>query len=179
LYIKGKRALRSAIKTAVLVNTVALTLPAAAAFIQPKLMLQSLSTKPQFTQYTSQDLLLRTDEHGSMYLYVEQKEGAVLAIFDVTDPDHMKLTASVPIEGHGPYDFVQPIGGSAKLLAFRDGSCIGKPRIGTHSRNGQSAVVSECSGRLFRNLMAGSPNRINGAASVINTRCCTICAVSQ
>jgi hypothetical protein len=125
---KEKRALRSAIKknilsaTAVLVSAAATTVPAAGAFIQPKLVIQSLSTKPQFAQYASQDLLLRTDQYGSIYLYVEQEEGTILAILDVTDPDHMKLTTSVPIEGHGAYDFVHPIGGSTELVAFRDGS---------------------------------------------------------
>jgi hypothetical protein len=110
------------VATAVLVSAAATTLPAAAAFFQPKLMVQSLSTNLEFAQNGSQDLLLRADDHGSTYLYVEQKQGAILAIFDVTDPDHMKLTTSVATEGHGAYDFVNPIGGSAELVAFRDGS---------------------------------------------------------
>jgi hypothetical protein len=105
-----------------LVTATAATLPAAAAFIQPQLMVQSLSTKPQFVRYPSQDLLLRSDNQGSVYLYVEQEEGAVLTVFDVTDPGHMKLLTSVSTEGHGPYDFVSPMGGSTELVAFRDGS---------------------------------------------------------
>jgi len=67
------------------------TLPAAV-FIQPKLIVQPLSTKPEFARNDSQDLLLRTDDQGSTSLYVEQGDGAILAVFDVTDPDHT-LTA--------------------------------------------------------------------------------------
>jgi hypothetical protein len=107
--------------TTFLVNAAATTLPAAV-FIQPKLIVQSLSSKPEFARNASQDLLLRADDQGSTYLYVEQGDGAILAVFDVTDPDHMKLTTSVAMEGHGAYDFVTPIGNSDELVSFRDGS---------------------------------------------------------
>src|ERR1700726_3054517 len=76
-------------------------------------IVQDLSTKPSFAQNTSQDLLLHDDNQGNTYLYVEQQQGALLTIFDVTDPGHMKLTASAPTEGHGAYDFVTPIGTAA------------------------------------------------------------------
>jgi hypothetical protein len=110
--------------TVVLVNSAATSLPAAV-FTQPKLMVQNLSTKPEFAQNTSQDLLLRADEQGSTYLYVEQQNGTILEIFDVSDPAHMQLTTVVTLEGHGAYDFVTPIGGSAELVSFRNGSGTG------------------------------------------------------
>ncbi|HWZ51697.1 MAG TPA: hypothetical protein VNW54_09560 [Granulicella sp.] len=84
-------------------------------------IVQDLSTKPAFTQNTSQDLLLRSDNRGDTYLYVEQQQGTVLAVFDVTDPEHMKFVASIATEAHKAYDFVTPIGTSAELVAFRDG----------------------------------------------------------
>ncbi|WP_263355210.1 hypothetical protein [Acidicapsa acidisoli] len=84
-------------------------------------IVQELPTNPQLAQNTNQDFLLH-ENNGSSYLYVEQQEGAVLTIFDVTDPAHMKLAASVRTEAHGAYDFVSPIGTSAELIMFRDGS---------------------------------------------------------
>ena len=118
-----KFALKNALlAAAVLASTAAATLPAAAAFLKPKLVVEDLPTGPALAANTSQDLLLRADGDGSAYLYVEQQQGALLTVFDVTDPEHIKLTAVVPTEGHGAYDFVTPIGNTAELVAFRDGS---------------------------------------------------------
>jgi hypothetical protein len=77
---------------------------------------------PEFARNTNEDLLLHDGDDGSTYLYVEQQQGGVLTIFDVTNPDHMKLVKSVPTETRGSYDFVTPLGGSAELISFRDGS---------------------------------------------------------
>src|ERR1700733_15034155 len=90
--------------------------------VKTNFIVQTLSANPEFAQNTSQDLLLHDDDNGSTYLYVEQQQGALLTIFDVTDPQHMKLSKSVSTEARGTYDFVTPIGGSAELIAFRDGS---------------------------------------------------------
>jgi hypothetical protein len=84
-------------------------------------IVQELSTSPELAKNTNQDFLLH-ENNGSSYLYVEQREGAVLTIFDVTDPGHMKLAASVRTEARGAYDFVSPIGSTAELIMFRDGS---------------------------------------------------------
>jgi hypothetical protein len=94
----------------------------ASAFQRSNFIVQELSTKPAFAQNASQDLLLRADDDGDTYLYVEQQQGALLAVFDVTEPEHIKLAASIPTEAHGAYDFVAPIGNGAELIAFRDGS---------------------------------------------------------
>jgi hypothetical protein len=85
-------------------------------------IVQALSTNPEFVGNTSEDLLLHDGDDGSTYLYVEQQQGGVLTIFDVTNPDHMKLLKSVPTETRGSYDFVTPLGGSTELISFRDGS---------------------------------------------------------
>jgi hypothetical protein len=85
-------------------------------------IVQALSTNPALAQNTSQDLLLHNDNNGATYLYVEQQHGAVLSIFDVTNPARMTLAASVHLEARGTYNFVTPVGGSAELIAFRDGS---------------------------------------------------------
>lgn len=94
----------------------------AATLTKTNFIVQELSTNPEFAQNTSQDLLLHDGDNGSTYLYVEQKQGAVLAVFDVTDPDHMKLTASVPTEARVSYDFVAPLGANSELISYRDGS---------------------------------------------------------
>jgi hypothetical protein len=90
--------------------------------VKSNFIVQALSANPEFAQNTSQDLLLHNGNNGSTYLYVEQQQGAVLAVFDVTDPAHMKFTTSVHTQAHGTYNFIIPIGGSAELIAFRDGS---------------------------------------------------------
>jgi hypothetical protein len=119
--------MNSAIKNLVLASAVLVSAASsltASAFERPRsnFIVQALSSKPEFAQNSSQDLLLRTDEHGTAYLYVEQQQGALLTIFDVTDPQHIKLSASVPTAARGAFDFVTPVGETSELVAFRDGS---------------------------------------------------------
>jgi len=73
-------------------------------------------------QQPSQDLLLHYNSAGSPYLYLEQKQGARLAIFDVSEPAHIRLTASVNTGIDKPYDFIQRVGSGLELVRFRDGS---------------------------------------------------------
>jgi hypothetical protein len=119
--------MRSALKnilfaSAILAGAAAATLPASAlVFLKPKLLVQSLPGNSAIAHSSTQDILLRADGNGATYLYVEQQQGALLAVFDVTDPEHMKLVASVPTEARGAYDFLAPIG-TAEQIAFRDGS---------------------------------------------------------
>lgn len=101
--------------------TAASTLPAAA-FMKPKLMVQNLPSKDGIAPAASQDLFLRVDHDGDTLLYVEQQQGALLSVFDITDLDHMKLIASVPTQARSAYNFVGPIGAASELVAFRDGS---------------------------------------------------------
>jgi hypothetical protein len=82
---------------------------------------QNLVVQPLAETKDAQDLLLHADDNGSTYLYVEQQQGALLSVYDVTDPAHPKLAAAVQVGAHGSYDFVSTIGDS-ELIAFRDGS---------------------------------------------------------
>jgi hypothetical protein len=123
----------------------------ALAFERGNFIVQELSSKPAFAQNSSQDLLLRADDEGDTYLYVEQQQGALLTVFDVTEPEHIKLTASIPTETHGAYDFVTPIGGSSELIAFRDGSGTAilnfrKPKAPRLSIEGPAAQPTEMLG---------------------------------
>lgn len=102
--------------------TFATTCALAATPAKSNFIVQALSTNPAIAQNTSQDLLLHNNTNGSTYLYVEQQHGAVLSVFDVTNPARMTLAASVHLDARGTYRFVTPIGSSAELIAFRDGS---------------------------------------------------------
>jgi len=57
---------------------------------------------------------------GQTYLYVEQQNGAQLAIFDVKDPAKIRAAASFPLKAAGAFDFVRYLSGRAELVRFRD-----------------------------------------------------------
>ena len=48
-------------------------------------------------------------------------QGARLAIFDVTDPAHVKEEGSAQVDAHGAFDFVSSLGDYAELVRFRNG----------------------------------------------------------
>ena len=79
------------------------------------------SELPDLARETGEAMLLHETADGKTLLYVEQKQGARLAIFDVTDPAHVKDEGSVQVDASGPYDFVLPLGGQTELLRFRGG----------------------------------------------------------
>jgi hypothetical protein len=107
---------------AVLLGTTVTLRPASAlAFPQARLMLEALPASSAIAQSPTQDLLLRTDDNGPTYLYVEQQQGTRLFVFDVTNPEHMKLVRSSALAVNSAYDFVAPVKGR-ELISFRDGS---------------------------------------------------------
>jgi hypothetical protein len=108
--------------TTVLLSTI-VTLPTASAlvFTKPQLIIENLPTHSAIAQSPSEDLLLRADDDGSTYLYVEQQQGALLAVFNVTNPEHMKLVSTASTAARGSYDFVAPVK-DGELISFRDGS---------------------------------------------------------
>ena len=75
---------------------------------------------PEQAQMPGNSFFLYQDNTGSTYLYVEQKLGAKLSVFDVTDPAKIKLVSSVPLTVPGTFDFVRPLDGHAELIRFRD-----------------------------------------------------------
>ena len=105
---------KAALSTAVLVLTMASN--QAHAYVKTNLAVQPLAATAD-----AQDLMLHADDNGSTFLYVEQQQGAKLAVYDVTDPAHIKLDAAVETGARSSYDFVSTIGNS-ELIAFRDGS---------------------------------------------------------
>jgi hypothetical protein len=76
---------------------------------------------PESARQTGEAMLLRDTVDGRAILYVEQEHGAGLAIFDVTDPGHIKAGGSVQLNAGGPFDFVSPIGSKQELIQYRQG----------------------------------------------------------
>jgi hypothetical protein len=74
---------------------------------------------PELARQAGDEMFLRDASGGRTFLYVEQNHGAQLAVFDVTDPRHVKSDGSVQLGTHGPFDFVSPLGGEKELVRFR------------------------------------------------------------
>jgi hypothetical protein len=119
--------LQSTIKNIILATaaTFAIICAEASPSVKNGFIVQKLSTDPAFVGNTSEDLLLHDGGDGSTYLYVEQQHGTILAIFDITNPEHMIFTESVRTEGHGGYEFVGALSAGVELIAFRNGSGTG------------------------------------------------------
>ena len=76
---------------------------------------------PDLARKTGEAMLLHETFDGRTHLYIEQNHGVQLAIFDVTDPSHVKGEGSVQIEAPGPFDFVSTLGDRAEVVQFRQG----------------------------------------------------------
>jgi hypothetical protein len=69
-------------------------------------------------------MLLRETGDGRTLLYIEQTSGTRLAIFDVTDPSHIKGEVSVQLGAPGPFDFVSALGDRSEVIRFRQGQGV-------------------------------------------------------
>ena len=76
---------------------------------------------PELARVTGQAMLLHATGDGRTLLYIEQNHGAKLAIFDVTDPAHVKQEGLARVDAPGSFDFVSPLGDYAELVRFRHG----------------------------------------------------------
>lgn len=79
---------------------------------------------PEQAQLAGKSFFLYSDDAGSTFLYIEQQQGARLAVFDVTDPSHIKTVSNTTLAVSGPFDFVRPLDGRAELIRFRDGKGV-------------------------------------------------------
>jgi hypothetical protein len=104
------------------------------------LVVETTSSMHGLAGSDSQDILLHSDEAGSTYLYVEQRQGPLMTIFDVTDPAHITLAASVPMEVRGAFDFIAPVNSKYELISYRDGS--GTAMIDLHKAKAPRMVVT-------------------------------------
>jgi hypothetical protein len=76
---------------------------------------------PELAQQTGEAMLLHATADGRTFLFVEQNQGAQLAIFEVTDPVHIRSDGTVHLGATGTYDFVAPLGRNKELVRLRDG----------------------------------------------------------
>ena len=76
---------------------------------------------PALARQSGEAMLLNETIGGRTLLYVEQNEGTRLAIFDVSDPGHIRGEGSVQLDVSGPFDFISPVGNQAELVRFRQG----------------------------------------------------------
>jgi hypothetical protein len=89
--------------------------------VSDKIILVRPADLPELARQTGEAMLLHDTGDGRKILYVEQNHGARLAIFDVTDPAHIKGETAVRLEVPGSFDFVSALGDHAELLRFRLG----------------------------------------------------------
>lgn len=76
---------------------------------------------PELARMPGQAMLLRETADGRALLYIEQNDGAQLAVFDVTDPTEIKEEAAARLDAPGSFDFVSSLGEYAELVRFRNG----------------------------------------------------------
>jgi hypothetical protein len=84
------------------------------------LIIEQPADLPEMARTPGQALFLYQAGNGETYLYVEQQNGAKLAIFDVTDPAKIKAASSVPLKSAGAFDFVRYLNDRAEMVRFRD-----------------------------------------------------------
>jgi hypothetical protein len=89
-----------------------------------KIILVRPTDLPELARQDGEAMLLHETGDGRTLLYVEQNDGTCLAVFDVTDPSHVKEEVSVRLDAPGPFDFVSSVGGRAEVVRFRQGQGV-------------------------------------------------------
>jgi len=79
---------------------------------------------PETAQLPANSFFLHPDNAGSTYLYIEQQQGARLAVFDVTDPSRIRLASTTALANNGAFDFVGALNEQTELVRFRDGERV-------------------------------------------------------
>ncbi len=75
---------------------------------------------PELARQPGQAMFLYDSDDGRTLLYVEQRQGVRLAIFDVTNPASIKSVGAVQLDAPGPFDFVSSFGSRAEIVRFRE-----------------------------------------------------------
>ena len=113
-----------------------------------KVILLRPAELPELARVSGQAMMLHPTGNGRTFLYVEQNDGARLAIFDVTDPAKIKQEAAVQLDAPGSFDFVSPLGDYAELIRFRDGQ--GEAVLDLHKA--KAPTIKIVPGPKFHNL---------------------------
>jgi hypothetical protein len=88
---------------------------------RPNIIVTPPANLPELAAEPGQAMLLHPTGDGRTILYIEQEQGARLAIFDVTDPAKIKQETAARLDARGLFDFVSAVGGNAELVHFRNG----------------------------------------------------------
>jgi hypothetical protein len=107
------RRLAIAAVTSAMAAGIALAAPSSNLIVVPPTKL------PASARQSGEAMLLHETIDGTTLLYIEQNQGSRLAVFDVTDPVHIKDEGSVELDALGPFDFVSSLGSRAELIQFR------------------------------------------------------------
>jgi hypothetical protein len=93
--------------------------PAAFAQLSGRLVLVSPAELPDLARQSGDAMLLQRRSDGSALLYIEQNQGASIAILDVSDPSHVRSEGAVRLDASGPFDFVLAPGHDGELVRLR------------------------------------------------------------
>jgi hypothetical protein len=104
-----------------IVASAAVAASAAYAKSVDNLVFVSPTELPAMVRQGGDAMFLHPTVDGRTLLYVEQGNGTVLAVLDVTDPGHVKAAGSVQLGASGAFDFVSALGQQAELIRFRQG----------------------------------------------------------
>jgi hypothetical protein len=92
-----------------------------AAFAQPvsNLILVPPAELPEVVRQSGDAMLLQKRSDGSTLLYIEQNQGANIAVLDVSDPSRIRSDGAAHLDAPGPFDFVFSMGHDGELVRFR------------------------------------------------------------
>jgi hypothetical protein len=74
---------------------------------------------PELARQSGEAMLLQNRSNGTTLLCVEQNQGASIAVFDVTDPSHVRSEGAAHADAPGPFHFVFSFGHDGELVRFR------------------------------------------------------------
>jgi hypothetical protein len=95
--------------------------PFAFASASNPIILVSPRDLPALARQDGEAMFLRDSADGRRLLYVEQRKGTQLAIFDVTDPSRVRSEGLVQLHAPGPFYLVADLGKRGELVRFRGG----------------------------------------------------------
>lgn len=88
----------------------------------PDIQIVPASALPAQTQQPAQDVLLYSNLSFDAWLYLEQKDGSLLLVLDVSEPSNIRLVATVFTGLTKPFDLVPVPNKKYAIARFRDGS---------------------------------------------------------
>ncbi len=125
----------------------------------PKIIVTRPADLPELARERGQAMLLHATGDGRTHLYIEQNDGGRLAVFDVTDPGHVKVEGSAQVDAPGAFDFVSSLGDYAELVRFRNGQ--GEAVLDLHKV--KTPTLNKIQGLDFQ----GSTERLGGDGLIV------------